>query len=49
MRTVTITDENSIIVDQFVVSNSDARLLASDYETSWMDDDEMREYLKDGE
>lgn len=48
-RTVTITDEECIVLEQFIVSNKDALQLVNEYETSWMDDNEMMEYLKDGE
>jgi len=49
MRTITIIDENSIIQEQFVVSNKDAEQIAEDFDTGWMDEDEFKEYLKDGE
>ena len=49
MRTVTIVDENSIILEQFKVSNKDAEQIGNDFDTNWMDEDELKDYLADGE
>jgi hypothetical protein len=49
MRTVTITDENSIIQESFEVSNEDAEKIANEYSTDWMDEGELKDYLADGE
>ena len=49
MRTVTIVDENSIILESFEVSNEDAEKIMNDYSTGWMDEDELKNYLADGE
>lgn len=49
MRTITITDENCIILESFEVSNEDAEKLVNDYSTSWMEEDELKDYLADGE
>jgi hypothetical protein len=48
-RIVTITDDNSVILYQFVVSNKDALKISEDYDTSWMDDDEFKDYMNGGE
>lgn len=48
-RTVTITNENSVIIERFVVSNRDAQKIISGYSTDWMEDYEREEYLADGE
>jgi hypothetical protein len=48
VREITITDENSIILDSFKVSDKDALRIAEDYATDWMDDEELLEYFKDG-
>lgn len=48
-RHITISDEEGIILDEFIVSNQDARKIADEFSTDWMDDDELKEYLEDGE
>jgi len=48
-RTITITDENAIILDSFEISNKDAEKIMNDYSTGWMDEDELKDYLADGE
>ena len=48
-RTITITDEHSIILESFEVSNKDAKKIAEDYSTDWMDEDELKDYLADDE
>lgn len=40
-RTVTITDEDSIVIEQFIVSNRDAKNIADDYSTECFDEDEL--------
>lgn len=45
VRHVVITDENNIILDEFIVSNSDARKIADGFSTDWMDEKELKEYL----
>jgi len=49
MRIVTIVDEQSIVLDEFKVSNRDAIKLVDDYNMSWMNDDEFAKYLESGE
>ena len=46
-RTITIVDENDIIQEQFPVSIRDAERIITAYETGWMDDAELEEYLKE--
>ncbi len=46
-RTVTITDEDSVVLERFVVSNKDAKKIADDYSTECFDTDELKEYLKE--
>lgn len=48
-RTVTITDEDSIVIEQFIVSNRDAEKIVDDYSTNWMESGELKEYLIEGE
>lgn len=45
-RHVTISDEEGIIIDEFVVTDGDARKIADEFSTGWMDDDELKEYLE---
>ncbi len=45
VRHVVITDENNVILDEFIVSNSDARKIADGFSTDWMDEKELKEYL----
>lgn len=47
VRHITISDENGIILDEFIVSNEDARRIADGYSTDWMDEKELKEYLEE--
>lgn len=45
-RHITITDEEGIILDEFIVSDEDARKIADGFSTDWMDEKELKEYLE---
>ena len=45
-RTITVIDEDGIIQEQFPVSIRDAERIVTAYESGWMDDAELEEYLK---
>jgi hypothetical protein len=47
MRIVTITDEHSIILTEFKLTDKDANKMCDSYDTSWMDDDDLKVYFKD--
>jgi hypothetical protein len=47
VRRVTITDENGIVLDEFVVSNEDAKRITDGFSTDWMDKQELKEYLEE--
>jgi hypothetical protein len=47
LRDITITDENGIVQEQFPVSIRDAERIITAYETGWMDDAELKEYLEE--
>jgi hypothetical protein len=44
---ITITDEDSVVLERFVVSNKDAKKIVDDYSTECFDADELKEYLKE--
>ena len=47
VRHITISDENGIILDEFIVSNEDAKRIADGYSTDWMDEQELKDYLEE--
>jgi hypothetical protein len=44
---IVVCEESGVIVTEFIVTERDGNKLMNDYDTSWMGEDDLKEYLEE--